>query len=79
MSVYSGDLEKIAFNNYNIFIRRRDKPDKSKIIYITIDLLSLSNKKPINIEAKDLNFTIFINKIYRHKYTYFDGARDKLK
>jgi len=79
VSVYSGDLEKIAFNNYNIFIRRRDKPDKSKIIYITIDLLSLSNKKPINIETKDLKFTKFINKIYRHKYTYFEGARDKLK
>jgi len=79
VSVYKDNLKKIAYNDYNIFIRRRDKPDKSKIIYITVNLLSLSDKKPINIEIKDLNFTIFINKIYRHEYTYFDGARDKLK
>ncbi len=79
MSVYNSDLEKIAFNNYNIFIRRRDKPDEFKMIYITINLLSLSDKKPINIETKDLNFTIFINKICRHKYTHFDGAKNKLK
>ena len=79
MSVYSDNPEKVALNNYNIFIRRRDKSDKSKIIYITVDLLSLLNKKPINIEVKDLNFTIFINKIYRYKYTHFDGARDRLE
>ena len=46
---------------------------------ITINLLSLSDKELINIEAKDLDFTIFINKIYHHKYTHFDGARDRLK
>ena len=79
MSVHNSDLKKVALNNYNIFIRRRDKLDESKIIYITINLLSLSDKKFINIETKDLDFTIFINKIYRYKYTYFDGARDKLK
>ena len=79
MSIYSGNLEKIILSNYNIFIRRRDELDKSKIIYITIDLLSLSDKKPINIEAKDLDFTIFINKICCYEYTYFDGARDRLE
>jgi len=79
VSVYNDNPEKVIFNNYNIFIRRRDKPDKSKIIYITVDLLSLSDKKSINIEAKDLDFTIFINEIYRYKYIYFDGARDRLE
>ncbi len=79
MSVHGGDPEKVAFNNYNIFIRRRDEPDESKIIYVTINLLSLSDKKLINIEAKDLDFTIFINKICRYKYIYFDGARDRLE
>ena len=79
MSIYSGNLEKIILSNYNIFIRRRDELDKSKIIYITIDLLSLSDKKPINIEIKDLDFIIFMNKICRYKYTHFDGARDRLE
>ncbi len=79
MSVHGNNLEKIVLNNYNIFIRRRDKLDKSKITHITINLLSLSDKKPINIEAKNLDFTIFINKIYRYKYTHFDGARDRLE
>ncbi len=79
MSVHNSDLKKVALNNYNIFIRRRDKLDESKIIYITINLLSLSDKKFINIETKDLDFTIFINKIYRYKYTHFDRARDRLK
>jgi len=79
VSVYSDDPEKIAFSDYNIFIRRRDEPDKFKIVYITVNLLSLSDKKPINIEAKDLDFTIFINKICCYKYTHFDGARDRLK
>ena len=79
MSVHNSDPKKITLNNYNIFIRRRDELNKSKIIYITVDLLSLSDKKPINIEAKDLDFTIFINKIYHHKYTHFDGARDRLE
>jgi len=79
VSVYDDNPKKIAFNNYNIFIRRRDEPDESKIIYVTINLLSLSDKKLINIEAKDLDFTIFINKICRYKYIYFDGARDRLE
>ncbi len=79
VSIYSGDPEKVVLNNYNIFIRRRDEPDKSKKIYIIINLLSLSDKKFINIETKDLNFTIFINKIYRYKYTHFDGAKNKLE
>ncbi len=46
---------------------------------ITINLLSLSDKKLINIEAKDLDFTIFMNEIYRYEYTHFDGARDRLE
>ena len=79
VSVYNGDLEKIALGDYNIFIRRRDEPDESKIIYITVNLLFLSDKKPINIETKNLDFTIFINEIYRHEYTHFDGARDRLE
>ncbi len=79
MSVYNSDLEKVVFDNYNIFIRRRDEPDEFKMIYIIIDLLSLSDKKFINIEAKDLDFMIFMNKIYRHKYTHFDGARNRLE
>ena len=79
MSVHDNNLEKVALNNYNIFIRRRDKLDKFKIIYITVDLLSLSDKKSINIETKDLDFTIFMNEIYRYKYIYFDGARDRLE
>ncbi len=79
MSVYSNNLEKITFDDYNIFIRRRDEPDGFKIIYIMMNLLFLSDKKSINIETKDLDFTIFINEIYRYKYTHFDGARDRLK
>ena len=79
MSVYNSDLKNVALGDYNIFIRRRDKLDKSKIVYITVNLLSLSDKKPINIETKDLDFMIFINKIFRYEYTYFDGARDRLK
>ncbi len=79
MSVHNDDLEKVVFNDYNIFIRRRDELDEFKIVYVTIDLLSLSDKKPINIEIKDLDFTIFMNEIYRYKYIYFDGAKDKLK
>ena len=62
MSVYDNNPEKIIFGNYNIFIRRRDELDKSKVTYITVNLLSLSDKKFINIEAKDLDFTIFINR-----------------
>ncbi len=79
VSVYGGDLEKVVFSNYNIFIRRRDELDESKVIYITVDLLFLSDKKSIDIEAKDLDFTIFMNKICRHEYTHFDGARDRLE
>ena len=79
VSVHNNNLKKVAFNNYNIFIRRRDELDKSKVTHITVNLLSLSDKKPINIETKDLNFTIFINEICRHKYTHFDGAKDRLK
>ncbi len=79
VSVYNNNSEKIVFGDYNIFIRRRDKLDKFKIIYITVDLLSLSDKKSINIETKDLDFTIFMNEIYRYKYIYFDGARDRLE
>ncbi len=79
MSVYNDNLEKVTLNNYNIFIRRRDKPDKSKVVYVTVDLLSLSDKKFINIEAKNLDFTIFMNEICRYEYTHFDGARDRLE
>ena len=79
MSVHNDNPEKIALSNYNIFIRRRDELDEFKVVYITVDLLFLLDKKPINIETKNLDFTIFINKIYRHKYTHFDGARDRLK
>ncbi len=62
VSVYSGDLEKIALDDYNIFIRRRDKLDKSKVIYVTVNLLFLSDKKSINIEVKDLDFTLLENR-----------------
>jgi len=79
VSVYSGDPEKVALDDYNIFIRRRDELDKFKVVYITVDLLSLSDKKFINIEAKNLDFTIFMNEICRHEYTHFDGARDRLE
>ncbi len=79
MSVHNDNPEKIALSNYNIFIRRRDELDEFKMVYVTVDLLSLSDKKLINIEAKDLNFTIFMNEIYRYKYTHFDGARDRLE
>jgi len=79
VSVHNSNPEKVTLNNYNIFIRRRDKLDKSKITHITVNLLCLSDKKSINIEIKDLDFTIFINKICCYKYIYFDGARDKLE
>jgi len=79
VSVHNDNPEKIALSNYNIFIRRRDELDEFKMVYVTVDLLSLSDKKLINIEAKDLNFTIFMNEIYRYKYTHFDGARDRLE
>ena len=79
MSVYGGDLEKVALGDYNMFIRRRDELDEFKVVYITVDLLFLLDKKPINIETKNLDFTIFMNEICRHKYTYFDGARDRLE
>jgi len=79
VSVYNNNPKKIAFNNYNIFIRRRDELDEFKMIYITMNLLSLSDKKSINIETKDLDFTIFMNKIYYYEYTHFDGARDRLE
>ncbi len=79
MFIYGGDLEKVVFGDYNIFIRRRDELDESEVVYVTVDLLSLSDKKLINIEAKDLDFTIFMNEICRHEYTHFDGARDKLE
>ncbi len=79
MSVYDSDLKKVVLGDYNIFIRRRDELDKSKVIYITVDLLFLSDKKFINIEAKNLDFTIFMNEICRYEYIYFDGARDRLE
>jgi len=79
VSVYDSNPEKIAFSDYNIFIRRQDKLDKSKMVYVTVDLLSLLDKKSINMETKDLDFTIFINKIYCYKYTHFDGTRDRLE
>ena len=79
MFIYGGDLEKVVFGDYNIFIRRRDELDESEVVYVTVDLLSLSDKKSINIETKNLDFTIFINKICRYKYTHFDGARDRLE
>ena len=79
MFVYNNNLEKVVLGDYNIFIRRRDEPDEFKIIYITVDLLSLSDKKFIDIEAKDLDFTIFMNEICRYEYIHFDGARDRLE
>ena len=79
MSVYNSNPEKVVLGDYNIFIRRRDELDESKVVYVTVDLLSLSDKKFIDIEAKDLDFTIFINEICRHKYTHFDGIRDRLE
>ena len=79
VSVYDSDLKKVVLGDYNIFIRRRDELDEFKMVYVTVDLLSLSDKKLINIEAKDLNFTIFMNEICRYEYIYFDGARDRLE
>ncbi len=79
MSIYNNNSKKIAFSDYNIFIHRRDELNESKVTHITVNLLSLSDKKLIDIETKNLDFTIFINEIYRYKYTHFDGARDRLK